>query len=132
LIAGSLARHMTIPALAHLVAPRVPIPTRLPRVKGCPRNLAEAFAGSVDSVHALVADLEADQKGLPVLLRHYLNLGGKILAFNLDPDFSEVIDGLILVDMNQTEPRTLERYLGKEGAAFYRAHGCRPGIGSAA
>ncbi len=132
LIAGSLARHMTIPALARLVAPRVPVTTRLPRVKGCPRNLAEAFAGSVDSVHALVADLEADQKGLPVLLRHYLNLGGKILAFNLDPDFSEVIDGLILVDMNQTELRTLERYLGKEGAAFYRAHGHRSGIGRAA
>jgi len=132
LIAGSLARHMTIPALARLVAPRVPVTTRLPRVKGCPRNLAEAFAGSVDSVHALVADLEADQKGLPVLLRHYLNLGGKILAFNLDPDFSEVIDGLILVDMNQTEIKVLERYMGKEGATFYRAHGRRSGIDRAA
>jgi len=57
-----------------------------------------------------------------VLLRHYLNLGGKILAFNLDPDFSEVIDGLILVDLDQTDTRTLERYMGREGMATYRNH----------
>jgi hypothetical protein len=116
---------MTIPALARLVESRIPVDTALPRVKGCPPQLADTFAGNIDQLNALVADLETDQKGLPVLLRHYLNLGGKLLAFNLDPDFSEVIDGLILVDLDQTDKRTLERYLGKEGAAFFRAHAGR-------
>jgi putative hemolysin len=132
LMTASLIRHMTIPALASLVEPRIPVDTALPRFKGCPPQLAETFAGNIDQLNALVADLETDQKGLPVLLRHYLNLGGKLLAFNLDPDFSEVIDGLILVDLDQTDKRTLERYLGKEGTAFFRAHAGRHVIRPAA
>ncbi|MEZ4483802.1 MAG: hypothetical protein R2864_04145 [Syntrophotaleaceae bacterium] len=63
----------------------------------------------------MVADIDVEQKGIPVLLRHYLNLGGKLLAFNLDREFSDVLDGLILVDLTETERKTLERYFGKEG-----------------
>ncbi|MHB8708160.1 MAG: lysophospholipid acyltransferase family protein [Desulfuromonadales bacterium] len=122
LMTNSLTEQSLAVDLARFVAPRLPVSTRLPRVKGCPRTLAATFTSNVDTVHTLIAEIETEQKGLPVLLRHYLNLGGKILAFNLDPDFSAVIDGLILVDMDQTEPRTLERYLGREGAAFFRAH----------
>lgn len=42
----------------------------------------------------LVGDLELEQKGIQVLLRHYLNLGGRFLAFNRDPVFrSKIIHG---------------------------------------
>ena len=37
-----------------------------------------------DTVSDLVAALEPDQKGMPVLLRQYLKMGGKVLAFNVD------------------------------------------------
>jgi SpoU rRNA methylase family enzyme len=73
----------------------------------------------MEEVATLVADLEVAQKGIPVLLRHYLNLGGKLLTFNLDPDFSEVLDGLVLVDLLQTDRRALNRYLGREGAEAF-------------
>jgi len=63
-----------------------------------------------------VADLEPARTGVPVLLRQYLKLGGKLLGFNLDPEFSDALDGLILVDLTKTEPRLLERYLGKAEA----------------
>jgi hypothetical protein len=66
--------------------------------------------------------MEADGKGIPVLLRHYLNLGGQILAFNRDPDFSDVIDGLLLVDLLKTDKKQLQRYMGKEGYADYMAY----------
>ena len=63
-----------------------------------------------------VADLEPSRTGVPVLLRQYLKLGGKLLGFNLDPEFSDALDGLIVVDLTKTEPRLLERYLGKAEA----------------
>ena len=66
-----------------------------------------------------IAELEADQKGIPILLKQYLKLGGKLLGFNIDPQFSRVVDGLILVDLAKTNPVVLERYLGKEGADFF-------------
>jgi hypothetical protein len=63
-----------------------------------------------------VSDIEAADVGVPVLLRQYLKLGGKLLSFSVDRKFSDALDGLIVVDLTQTEPKLLERYLGKEEA----------------
>lgn len=62
---------------------------------------------------AVVSDAEVDGKGLPVLLREYLKLGGKFLGFNLDHEFSNVIDGLVVVDLMQTDRRVLQFYMGR-------------------
>jgi putative hemolysin len=72
----------------------------------------------------MVADLEADKKGIPILLKQYAKLGGKSVGFNIDPAFSNVLDALIIVDLTQTDRRILERYMGKEAAgAFLSYHG---------
>ena len=34
----------------------------------------------------IVADIERDAKGVPILMREYVKLGGGFLGFNLDPD----------------------------------------------
>ena len=54
-----------------------------------------------------------------MLLRQYLKLGGKLLGFNVDPQFADALDGLIVVDLMQTEARLRERYLGKTEAAQF-------------
>ncbi len=70
--------------------------------------------------------MEADGKGVPVLLRQYLQLGGTVLAFNVDRAFSDVIDGLMVVDLARLGPTVLEKYLGKEGAnGFRQYHGVK-------
>jgi putative hemolysin len=72
-----------------------------------------------------ITDVEPDGKGLPVLLRQYAKIGGKLLGFNVDRKFSNVLDGLMVVDLRKTEPAVLERYMGREAAiAFRRRHGC--------
>jgi putative hemolysin len=71
----------------------------------------------------VIADLEPSAAGVPVLLRQYLKLGGKLLGFNVDPRFSNALDGLILVDLTETDTALRERYLGKtESARFMRYH----------
>ncbi|BDC47777.1 hemolysin [Bryobacterales bacterium F-183] len=62
------------------------------------------------SLDALVRQLEPDGKGLPVLLRHYQNLGGEILCWNIDPRFRNTLDGLVLVDLHRAPRQLLERY----------------------
>ena len=72
-----------------------------------------------------IADVETDGKGLPILLRQYARVGGRLLGFNVDRKFSNTLDGLIVVDLRKTEPAMLERYMGCEAAAlFRRRHGC--------
>jgi putative hemolysin len=73
----------------------------------------------IDALSAVIADFETDQKGVPVLLRQYLKLGGRLVAFNVDSVFSDTLDGLIVVDVTRTERRTLGRYMGVQAAKKY-------------
>jgi putative hemolysin len=105
--------------LADAVSPRRPFrPGRL-----CGRGVAllAPLLKNLEDLSSVVADLEADGKGVPVLLRQYLQLGGTILAFNVDKAFSGVVDGLVVVDLARLTPAILEKYLGCEGAAGFRA-----------
>ncbi len=65
---------------------------------------------------SLVADLEADGKGIPVLLRQYLRLGGRMISYNIDKDFGGTLDCLVVVNMADAPERVLRRYCGKEQA----------------
>ena len=71
---------------------------------------------------ALVASIEVDGKGLPTLLKEYLKLGARVLDFNIDEDFGNAVDGLIVIDLDTAEPRLLRRYLGDEGLERFYAY----------
>jgi putative hemolysin len=69
-----------------------------------------------------VSDLESDAKGIPILFRQYAKLGGTMLAFNVDRNFSNSLDGLVFVDLRRTPMLALERYMGKEGSHRFRKY----------
>jgi putative hemolysin len=81
-----------------------------------------AIEWDIEELSALIADMETDQKGVPILLKQYLKLGGKLIGFNVDPAFSSSLDGLVIVELAKTDGRLLERYLGKEGSAGFLAY----------
>lgn len=72
---------------------------------------------SIDQVSARIADTESDGKGVPVLLRQYLKLNATLLDFNVDADFNNCLDALVLVDLREAPIKMLQRYLGKTGSA---------------
>lgn len=74
----------------------------------------------IEELSQPITDVEVDGKGLPILLRQYAKIGGKMLGFNVDRKFSNVLDGLVVVDLRQTEDTVLERYMGRECAAQFR------------
>ena len=77
----------------------------------------------LEDVSMLVEEIEKDHKGVPTLIKHYLKLNGRFLAFNRDKAFSDVIDGLVLVDLLKTDPKIIQRFLGREESeAFYAYH----------
>ena len=73
----------------------------------------------LDDLSGTVTDLEQGRAGIPVLLRQYLRLGGRLLGFNLDASFNNAVDGLIVVDLTKTDRKLLERYLGKAEATEF-------------
>lgn len=122
LIARYFKEQNALPELARLVRPRTPL-----KEQHWLKNAARTLVTDLDDLVELLTDIEADQKGIPVLLRQYLKLGGKLLAFNVDHEFADALDGLIVVDLMRTDRKQLERYMGKEGlAGFLAFHGLGP------
>jgi putative hemolysin len=79
-----------------------------------PRTIAEA--------DRLASEFEPNGQGMPVLLRQYLKLNARVLGFNVDPSFGDVLDALMMVDLLQVDARILHRYFGSAGARSYLAH----------
>jgi len=107
--------------LAGLVEPRKPFRPSFLRRWDC-RSMCQALH-DLDELSEPITDVEPDGKGLPILLRQYAKIGGRLVGFNVDRKFSNVLDGLIVVDLRRTDPAVLERYMGREAVArFHTLH----------
>jgi hypothetical protein len=82
---------------------------------------ALAIQQSVEEANRLVTEAERDRKGVPILLRQYLKLNAKLLGFNVDPQFGDALDALMMVDLTTVDAAILNRYLGRQEAAQFLA-----------
>ena len=78
--------------------------------------------GTLEALESVLTSIETDGKGVPVLLRQYLKLGARVIAFNVDPAFGHSIDVLVATDLLDTDEKVLAKYMGREGAQAYLAH----------
>jgi putative hemolysin len=125
LLLSFLKMHRHVGDLGRLIRPRHT--RRLARLEDAEAGLAGTVVRDLESVDELVRDIEADRLAMPVLLRQYLRLNGVLLGFTVDPDFGDVLDGLILVDLARVDRHILTRYMGADGLASFLAH---HGVGS--
>ncbi|MEM1110532.1 MAG: GNAT family N-acyltransferase [Pseudomonadota bacterium] len=74
--------------------------------------------GREDGFKLMRHDLTERGLSVPPLYKHYMEAanpaGVFIGGFNVDADFSDCVDGFVLVDLAQLKPRKQKRYLGKE------------------
>lgn len=104
--------------LSRLIRPRKKVRSRMPATA---RHLTGSIARDLEDVETVVNDIESGRRSIPVLLRQYLKLNGKLLAFNVDPEFGDVVDGLMLVNLPDVDPRVLRHYMGKDGVNTFLA-----------
>jgi putative hemolysin len=64
------------------------------------------------SLDALISEIETRHMKVPVLLRQYIALNGKIICFNIDPKFADCLDGFLVLDLQKVPHEMLEK-LGK-------------------
>lgn len=105
--------------LAQWVSARLP-PKKTRFVEWRHPDYADFLADEAE-VNSALAELEGKGREMPVLIRQYLKIGGRIAAFNVDPDFGTVVDGLIVVDLLKAPPKNIARYMGQ---SLYEAY-CR-------
>ncbi len=115
------------PDLARFIKPKASARTLSTRKRHL--QLSSGLPEDIEELSALISDVEKDHKGVPVLLRQYVKLGGKLMAFGIDSSFSNGLDGLLLVDLRKCDRKILERYMGGTGsAAFLDYHGLHDGL----
>jgi putative hemolysin len=106
--------------LSRMVKPRRHF--RNQKIIALSRERVKFRGDDLEELSAWVSCVEEDSKGVPILLKQYLKLGGKFLSFNVDPDFGDVVDGLILVNLTETDDRILKRYMTDEGYERFMAY----------
>jgi putative hemolysin len=105
--------------LSSYVTPRRPY--RASRFRLLKSAAVESAFRDIEDVSFLISEIEKDGKGVPVLLKHYLKLNGKLLSFSVDEGFSGVVDGLLMVDLRDTDTRLLRRWIKtKQFNSYYR------------
>src|SRR5215813_1634781 len=103
--------------LAAMVQPRRPF--RSARLKHWDISAFNRLVRDPEELSGSISEFEFDGKGIPILLKQYLKMGGEVLAFNVDGRFSDTLDGLIVVDLRNSDRKALQKYLGSEGATRF-------------
>ena len=111
LLLSFLKATKRISRLEGLVRPRNPVDLDHPR-DWDPSSLRSVR--KLKDIDELVKEIEQGERSVPVLVRQYLKLNAVFLGFNVDPEFSNVVDGLVLVDLFRMNPRLLRFYMGED------------------
>lgn len=62
------------------------------------RIIIDNAENDISKVEKVVSDVDGGYR-IPVLLKKYLEVNAKIIGFNVDPDFNNCLDGLIMLDV---------------------------------
>lgn len=115
LLVNFLEENQFAQELSHYVSPKHPFQG----ISKAKRYFNTFSIADMRDVQEAITELEDNQMGVPVLFKHYLKMGAKMLAFNVDPDFSDVLDCLMMTDLLKTDRHLLGKYMTKEGLERY-------------
>jgi putative hemolysin len=69
--------------------------------------------GDLNQFDRFIKEVEPNDYTMPILLKRYLKLNGKIIGFNLDPKFNDALDGFLVLDLYDVPMETISS-LSKE------------------
>jgi len=75
--------------------------------------LLDMAKNDINKLDRFIADYEITSDKLPVLLKKYISLNAKIVGFNIDPNFNDCLDGLLVLDLFDVPIKVIES-LSKE------------------
>lgn len=82
---------------------------------------------SADEIDKLIRDVEPSGQGMPVLMKKYLQLGGRVMGFNIDPLFNDTLDAMLILDLCDVPKEKIDmvarEYAGENVYERFRAVG---------
>lgn len=93
--------------LAQYIKPRnkFKIKKNSPAIEAAIKNIKD-----INGLEKAISELDALQTTVPVLLKKYIEMSGKVVAFNIDPKFNFAIDGFLVID-KQNLPEIFVKFI---------------------
>ena len=97
------------PYYAQFVHPRKPYRVRL---RNADKDFVfDAAKADMNQFDKIIDELEPGELRLPVLLKKYIKQNAKLLAFNVDPNFNNCVDGLMYIKIADIPSDTMKPVL---------------------
>ncbi len=97
------------PYFAQFVHPRKPYRVRL---RNADKDFVfDAAKADMNQFDKIIDELEPGELRLPVLLKKYIKQNAKLLAFNVDPNFNNCVDGLMYIKIADIPSDTMKPVL---------------------
>jgi putative hemolysin len=104
LIMQYIREHNWEPRLARYIHPRTKY--NVPGYNVDEQIILET-AGDLNQFDRFIKEVEPNVYTMPILLKRYLKLNGKVIGFNLDPKFNDALDGLLVLDLFDVPMETI-------------------------
>ncbi|MDX2003606.1 MAG: GNAT family N-acyltransferase [Chitinophagales bacterium] len=101
-----IKRHYFDYRLAKYISPRKPYKVKMKDVDT--EILIQTMDGEIAKLDDIVEEIEPGHFRLPVLMKKYIKQNARIISFNVDPNFSDVLDGLMILDLHDVPDETIE------------------------
>lgn len=101
-----LKKHNFDHRLSRFLEPRKPFKVKKSKVDT--DFLVETFGGELTNLDKFIEAIEPTQARMPVLLRQYIRQNAKFIGFNIDPHFSDCLDGFMILDLKNLPASTIE------------------------
>jgi putative hemolysin len=82
--------------LAKHITPRTQFKVQASNVE---EEILFEHTNEIGELDKIIKDIETKGYRMPVLLKKYIKLSGKIIGFNVDPKFNNALDGLLILDL---------------------------------
>lgn len=77
----------------------------------------EGMEADLNKLDKVIDDLEPEMR-LPVLIKKYIKQNAKVIAFNVDPNFNDAIDGLMYIRISELPESTIKPVLEEMSEAL--------------
>jgi len=100
-----VTKHHFDHTIAKYIKPRNPF---IPLSDNIDTGILSEKVQDFNTLDYFIKDTEPVGNKMPVLLKKYLQLGGKVVCFNIDPDFNNSLDGLLILNIKDVHPELIQ------------------------
>lgn len=108
MIVDFVKHHYFNKEIASYFQPRTPFVPQLSHT-----SRLQKIGHELKDLEKFMLTIEPTHIKVPVLLKQYTKLNARFISFNLDPNFSDALDGLMLLDLNKLPEEIIRMLEGK-------------------